>query len=457
MKYITKILGRIGIDRHVGSTMILRLWNIIIGVALMLVIPLRMTAVEQGYYYTIMSLVSIQIFFELGFNYVITQFVAHESAFISSSEKSKHKIYSILKLSSRWYAISSVCFFVIASVVGMSVLKIDGNNIELFLTWVSVLLFTSINLYLSPKLAIVEGLGHVDKVAILRLKQSLLGYVGLIVFLLCGFGLPSMISVSLCAAIMVIWWTRSSINLKMCSHLQIKQESCSAEISWRKDIFPFQWKIALSWISGYFIFQIMNPIVFHHQGAVEAGKLGLSLSAFGTITTLSMSWIYAKAPLFGSLISQGKFDESKRVFWMSLINSSICNLFLCLMFIVFVYSIQFFYPALIDRVLPINNLIILLLCAVANQIIFSSAVYMRAFKVEPMIWNSVVSAIAIFTGFFYFSYTYNSVFLSLIAYCTITLFVSLPWTLALLRHFLSNGHSIVVKMNNEIKHFNTNV
>jgi len=409
----------------------------------MLVIPIKMTAVEQGYYYTIMSLVSIQIFFELGFNYVITQLVAHEAAFISSSEKSRYKILDVIKLSSRWYAVSSAGFFIIACIVGIYVLKIDGSNALLFFTWVLVLLFTSINLYFSPKLAIVEGLGHVDKVAILRLKQSLLGYIGLVVLLLCGFGLSSMITVSLCAALLVIFWTRSNFELKECLQFQDKIKSYPESISWRKDVFPFQWKIALSWISGYFIFQIMNPIIFHHQGAVDAGKLGLSLSVFGTITTLSMSWVYAKAPVFGSLISQGRFEESKNVFLKSLFYSSICILFLCCTFIAFLYFVRFIYPELIDRILPINSLCILMICAIANQVIFSSAVYMRSFKTEPMIWNSVVSALVIFAGFYYCSF--DSVHSSLIAYCLVTVFISLPWTLILLRHFLSNGNSIVVK------------
>jgi len=34
------------------------------------------------------------------------------------------------------------------------------------------------------------------------------------------------------------------------------------EVDYKNEIFPLQWRIGLSWISGYFIFQLINPLLF---------------------------------------------------------------------------------------------------------------------------------------------------------------------------------------------------
>lgn len=36
----------------------------------------------------------------------------------------------------------------------------------------------------------------------------------------------------------------------------------SEKVNYFNEIFPYQWRIALSWISGYFIFQLFNPVLF---------------------------------------------------------------------------------------------------------------------------------------------------------------------------------------------------
>src|ERR1035437_9872245 len=75
------------------------------------------------------------------------------------------------------------------------------------------------------------------------------------------------------------------------------------KVHYRAEIFPYQWKIALSWISGYFIFQLFNPVLFATEGAVVAGQMGMTLAALNGVQSLSMAWITTKVPLFSGLIA----------------------------------------------------------------------------------------------------------------------------------------------------------
>jgi len=46
----------------------------------------------------------------------------------------------------------------------------------------------------------------------------------------------------------------------------MRHRSGEHRIHWMKEVWPFQWRIAVSWLSGYFIFQLYNPVLFAYRG-----------------------------------------------------------------------------------------------------------------------------------------------------------------------------------------------
>src|SRR6185369_3301792 len=85
-------------------------------------------------------------------------------------------------------------------------------------------------------------------------------------------------------------------------------------IGWRREIWPFQWRIALSWLCGYFIFQIFTPVLFAFQGPVTAGQMGMSLTISSGIGSIAVAWMSTKAPVYGGLIARGEIGELDRIF-----------------------------------------------------------------------------------------------------------------------------------------------
>jgi hypothetical protein len=71
-------------------------------------------------------------------------------------------------------------------------------------------------------------------------------------------------------------------------------------IHWGTEVWHFQWRIAVSWLCGYFIFQLYNPVLFAYKGAVIAGQMGMSLTLCAALQSISISWINTKAPRFGA-------------------------------------------------------------------------------------------------------------------------------------------------------------
>ena len=89
-------------------------------------------------------------------------------------------------------------------------------------------------------------------------------------------------------------------------------------ISWQREVWPFQWKIAVSWLCDYFIFQLFTPVLFAFRGPVEAGRMGLSMSIVTQLSAMMLAWMTTKAAPFGSLIAKKETPELDRMFFRSL-------------------------------------------------------------------------------------------------------------------------------------------
>ena len=80
----------------------------------------------------------------------------------------------------------------------------------------------------------------------------------------------------------------------------------------------FQWRIAVSWICDYFIFQLFTPVLFAFRGPVEAGQMGLSMSAVTQLGGIVLAWMSTKAAPFGSLVARRDFDALDTLFFRTL-------------------------------------------------------------------------------------------------------------------------------------------
>ena len=79
-----------------------------------------------------------------------------------------------------------------------------------------------------------------------------------------------------------------------------------------KEVWAFQWRIAVSWLCGYFIFQLYNPVLFAYHGAVTAGQMGMSLSLANALISVAISWVNTKAAPFGAMIAGREYSTARQ-------------------------------------------------------------------------------------------------------------------------------------------------
>jgi hypothetical protein len=411
-------------------------WQIIAGFITIIILPMTLTLKEQGYYFTFASLLAMQVFFELGLNLVLTQMAGHEASNlrfsdggdISGDPASASRLLSIINIIRSWYLFASPLFALGLGIAGFIFFSLRSDLLisEWLGAWCMMVLFTAFNLYFTSHLAVLEGIGRVGQVAQLRLKQSALGMVLMWSGFALGFGLWAVPCVSGTAALMTWLWLRSYGRLEISPIISADR---TAHFKWKRDIYPMQWRIALSWLSGWVIFNIFTPIVFANQGAVEAAKIGMTTAMFSAISTMSGSWANAATPKFTSYIALGESILLGRLLRKTILSGIIFSCLASMLLIFFVILINIFESKYSDRIASLPVLICFALVTIINSFVFVAAVYMRAHKEEPMLRLSVV--MGLLTGVAAWFGSQHSTLGMTVAYALLNIIVSLPWSIIL--------------------------
>jgi|GraSoi2013_100cm_1033763.scaffolds.fasta_scaffold01975_4 hypothetical protein len=389
-----------GVDRAIAFTVLARGLQILGSTGTVLLILRFLSPVEQGYYYTLLSLVSLQVVFELGFSFVILQMAAHECAHLTlhadgriEGDATAHaRLASILQKTVRWYLVASVILCAALLPVGAYFFSRHAQAttpVAWHGPWVVAVLATAVLFLLNPFFSFVEGCGLVWQVGRMRFGQALLGAAMSWAALLAHHGLysPSMVIIGYAGVSLAFVYSQRHLCLGL-----LRYPVGERAVSWRSEVWPFQWKIAVSWICAYFTIQIFTPVLFAYRGPAEAGQFGLSLSITTYLSTLMLAWMSTKATPFGQLVARADFQQLGRLFSRTLRKALILLVLLAAMCEGATVAVQYWSPGLSARMVSPKIFVLLLLTAVSGFVVQSMAIYLRSFKREPFLVQSVVIA-----------------------------------------------------------------
>jgi len=375
-----KIRRALGLDGAVAFTSLARAVSIAGSTVTVLLIVRFLSPIEQGYYYTLLSLVALQMVFELGFSFVIQQLAAHECIHLElhadgsvSGDRVAHaRLASTLQLSVRWYTVASVAMGLILVPLGEFFFARHGAAGAALVAWRGPWLLavgaSMAGLWCQPFYSFLDGCRQVRAVAALRLRQALVGVTLSWLALLFHHGLYS-------PALVVL------------GH-QVLTDS----IHWACEVWPFQWRIAVSWTCSYFTMQVFIPILFALCGPVEAGQMGMSLSITGYMTGLVLPWITTKATPFGRSIATRQFQALDRLFLRTLGQTLTAFAMIALAAACGAALLSVIAPKLAARMVSQELFALLVLAAGANCVVQSLGTFLRSFKREPFLVQSMAVA-----------------------------------------------------------------
>ncbi|HKD60238.1 MAG TPA: hypothetical protein VKB47_07240 [Terracidiphilus sp.] len=390
----------IGLDRAVGFTVLGRVVQGLGSVGSVLLIVHLLTAAEQGYYYALWSLVALQSVFELGFSFVILQVAAHERAHlefhadgsITGNEAAHRRLASLLQRAVRWYTSAAVVMGIVLLFGGMRFFSLHQQPQEPAI-WVVPLRVTvlacAITFSIGPVLSFLEGCGQVAQVAHMRFFQATVSVAASWTAMLSHHGLfaPAMVLLGQGFVASILLFSRRKLLLPL-----MRIRVAGQGISWRREVWPFQWKIAVSWLCDYFIFQLFTPVLFAFRGPVEAGKMGLSMSIVMQVSAMMLAWMTTKAAPFGSLIAKKNRPELDRMFFRTLRQSLVLFAAMTSLVLLGVLVMPHIYPKISQRIESWPIFLLLLLTALSSHVVQSEAIYLRAHKCEPFLVQSIVIA-----------------------------------------------------------------
>lgn len=392
-----RIIGlarKFGVDRAALLVIMGRGWGVVDRLVTLVLITKFMTAEIQGFYYTFASVLSLGIFFELGLGIVLTQYFSHEAAFLqiakggclSGDDLNLRRFRSILQQSFRWYIVLS--FLVLAGVgiaghVFFSQKPIEG--VDWTAAWWGYVLLSALSAPLQPFISAIEGIGLVAKIQMLRLISAVTGGLLLWTALYSGAQLYAVYCLpfaSLVAGISFIGLEFPALFREACSR------TATAAVHWWSEIWPMQWRIALSWISGYFIYQLFTPILFRFHGPAIAGQMGMGIALMSAVGTINYALVGTKAPRFGHLIAKREYDSLDRLF-IRVTSLAVVVTVLAGLMVYGVIAAVNAYTHYGARFLPLWQLSLLLASGVLNSVVSAQAIYLRAHKREPFMWLSI--------------------------------------------------------------------
>jgi len=372
-----------------------RSWQAINGFVTIILIAHFLSPVQQGWYYSFVSLAALYTLFDLGLSVVLVQISAQ--LFVSLRWRTGGAVegghpdhfLALIGRSSRVYLRLALAFFLLVLPAGILFFGIRGNEANLpddqwLAPWVLLIAITAAGILALPYLSLIEGSGRVAEAYGVRFTQGLLGGVGCWLVLALGGALWAVVMAPAMGLLVAAVW----LITRWPALLHASLHNLGKDLEWRREIWPLQWRTGLSWLNGYLLTQIYTPILFHTQGAVVAGQMGLSLSIANMLGLLAQSWITQDLPAMTQAVATRNWVGLDKLFRSDLLIS------------IFTYALGALavggiYAGLqgtvyAGRLLPLWPFVGLLCIGFLGHLASALAAQLRSYTREPLVWVSLL-------------------------------------------------------------------
>jgi hypothetical protein len=369
-------------------------------------ILISFTPTVQGFYYSFASLLALQIFLELGLATVITTFSSHEWVRLRLDDNGRvvgdanalGRLSGLSLAAFRWYLAAGSILIGVLALGGTFFLntRAEGAGVQWQAPWLLLCAASVLTFSLTPIWALLQGCGQVNEVYRYRFIDGLGKNIVLCVSIATGAGLWSAGLSTLFSAVLAacFLWGR---HRKFLSSL-ISGRDPAYSVNWWREVFPVQWRIAVSWMSGFFAFYLFTPAIFFFEGPAAAGQMGITWAITGGLSALASTWSQTRAPQFAQLVADRKFEELDRQAMQTGTIGVSVSVACGLAAIGALALSQAYFPAIAARFLPLGPVALFLASDVLHQVSVVQSTYLRAFKQEPFMVLSLIIGVLVGLG-----------------------------------------------------------
>ncbi len=392
-------------DRAVLVTILSRVLGIVTAPVSLLFTIQYLSEAERGYHFTFFSLLGFSALFDGGVSFSAQQFISREAAHLHLSPENRlegpaegvARLSALFRQTCRWYSRAGVAFGVLMLAAGSGFFWVTAkDDVAWQIPWLLCVATAAVSLVTSPLTSLIAGIGRVESIAASNAARTFASAVALCGLLACGAGLYAG---PLSGVVGFIVWLLAMLGRWLPLVRQsVKCGPAAQPVNWGAQVWPMQWRMAVSIACGFFIFRAITPVVFSTCGSIEAGRFGLTQMAIDFAAQVSSSWLAVRTPLMAklhSLRSAAALDRLFRsTFWISVAGYCGC----IAMGMGLLWLLRPLHPRLADAFLGTMPFALLAVWTLTNQMIAVLAVYCRTAGTEPFMVISIASAVTTLVG-----------------------------------------------------------
>jgi hypothetical protein len=405
--------------------------QMLLGLLSLFLISSFLTREEQGFYYTFGSLVALQSFVDLGLCIVVINAASREwskldlqpDGCICGDYDAKERLNALGRYVFKIFGFGSIAFLFIVGFGGYVFMgKISASYSDWKSPWVFHILFSSLSLFTMPFLAVLEGCGQIQSVTRFRIFQAIIGWLTFYIAILLQAALWAIVFLSAASAMLAAYY----IFIQRRNFFKtFAKASNNSNVGLKDEILSMQWRLAVSGLFNYFIFNTITPVMFAYHGSIVAGQMGMSIQIINAAISVGGVFINAESPRFGVFIARRQVLELDCSWKKASLRSFLLMLFILLIANSIIYIFSTFRFVLVERVVPIGSFICLSIGSCSLLLGHCFVVYLRAHLVEFFMPSAIATSLLIGSLVWYFG-SKNGLMGASIVYMVIHTFVSLP-------------------------------
>jgi hypothetical protein len=392
--------GRGLLSRHAAVIygMAGRLWLVLTGPVTIVVLASQFTPQVQGYFFTFVSLAAARIVAELGLGQVIIVKLAQLCPSTPNpSDGVPSRVAGLIRFTAKWFAGAGFIVGALLCMGGSVLLGVSDGlaTAEWLPPWVALSCVVGIDVAVSGLLFPLEGAGQVRSVYFCRMVRNFLNSLVLWLFILLGFQLWSIAIALTCS---ILWTTYFLFSRGKLVVAALRPGAAVAKINWLSDVYPAQWRLALSSLAEYVSFYTVIPLMYVMHGAVIAGQLGITWQIAAAISSIAGAIVATRFPEFSRLAGARSIRELDGLLLSTTLTSMTVCLFGALGVGLGVLLFQRTGLQIGTRVLPFDQVVILLLGVLVWHFNLAIVSYLRAHGGDPFLPASLGGAVLLFVA-----------------------------------------------------------
>ncbi len=433
---ISRLTTRIGLDAGVSFAALTRGWGVLGAVVTIWLVVRSFSPILQGYWYGFFSLLVLQQLFQMGLTVVVQQFASHEWAHLRAIDGSilgershRSRLASLIRLSRQGFRVMSVVVFVGLVLAGHLMFGGRGDmDLSWIEPWYALSFAAALSMLVLPMSAILDGTGNVAPQHRAQFVGGVAGSVAGWVAILAGMDLYSVaVIVGVRSALVALMLARP---YRPFARLGL-DGAVGATVGW-KELWPLQWRLTLTWLTGALMYQSMVPLTFILVGPVAAGQMGVLNQVLQAVIGIGGVWLVSAQPRMGQLAAMRRHEQIRRLTRATAIRSSATAALVGVSALSIVIIIDWARPDVSARFGSPWLVAVLVLTAVAMQPTSAMVAAVRFQKKEPFILLGVVSA-AVSIGVMALGATWFGLPGVANGFAGVVAFLIIPWSVAIYR------------------------